>query len=239
MPLTRLNSLAAVSLCLASLAIASEASAQILIMRSTGPVAQHLRPGTLLPATRPIRLTANDTLELLSDTSTWTWRGPGDFPAAAGAPRATALVAPDRRRARVGAVRGTPGADVERPNLWMIDVEQPGPVCVPAGDPPVLWRAEAENETSTTIAADDGLSAVVQWEAGQAVTNWPDAVPVAGGTYRLSGTADTPVEIEIWTLETLPETASETGIALIGKGCDAQLDLLAARMEPRDELAGS
>lgn len=103
----------------------------------------------------------------------------------------------------------------------------------------MLWRAEAENETSTTIAADDGLSAVVQWEAGQAVTNWPDAVPVAGGTYRLSGTADTPVEIEIWTLETLPETASETGIALIGKGCDAQLDLLAARMEPRDELAGS
>ena len=239
MPSTRLTLLAVLGIGAASLAIASDAAAQILVLRSTGPVAQRLRAGTLLPSARPIRLAANDTLELLSETSTWTWRGPGDFPAAAGAPRAAPLVAPDRRRARVGAVRGTPGAEVERPNLWMIDVEHPGAVCVPAGAPPLLWRPEAAEAASTTITAEGGVSAVVQWEAGQSAVDWPDAVPVAAGTYRLTSGGDDAVEIAVRTLATLPETAPETGIALIERGCETQMDLLASRLEPRDELAGS
>lgn len=230
-----------IGMALATLAAATDAAAQILVMRSSGPVAQRMRAGTLLPAVRPIRLGPNDTLELLSDSSTWTWRGPGDFPTAVGATRAAPMiVAPDRRRARVGAVRGVPGSETSRPNLWMVDVGQPGAVCIPGEGPPLLWRADADAAATTTIAGPAGASGEVRWTEGQATTTWPETLPVAAGVYRLTNTgSETPVEIVIRPLDSAPETAPATGMALIQRGCDAQMELLAAQMEPRDELAGS
>lgn len=231
---------ATAAVALAAVVTAGEAHAQILIMRSSGPIAQRLRPGSLLPDTRPIRLAAGDTLELLGDTGTWTWRGPGDFPGAAGAVRsASVVVAPDRRRARVGAVRSVPGAPESRPNLWMVDVATPGPVCVLAEAPPLLWRLEAENAATQTLAGPDGATAEIAWAPGQAAAAWPETVPlVDGGAYRLTTGAAT-TSLVVKALDAAPASVPEAGMALLQEGCDAQMALLVAQMEEQDELAGS
>ncbi len=230
------------ALALGSVAVlsATAAEAQILILRANGPIAQRLRAGTMLPDTRPIRLAAGDTLELLGETGTWTWRGPGDFPRAAGTVRSAAvMVAPDRRRARVGAVRSVPGAAESRPNLWMVDVGTPGAVCVLGQEPPVLWRLDAETAATQTLSGPGGATAEIAWAPGQAAAPWPEGVPlVDGGAYALRQTAAT-TSIVVRTLEAAPESVTDAAQALLEEGCDAQMDLLVAQMEQEDELAGS
>lgn len=221
--------------------IASQALADILVLRSNGPIAQRIRAGTMLPDARPIRLGSNDSLELLSDTGTWSWRGPGDFPAAAGAARGPSIAAPNSRRTRVGAVRSVGSADNSRPNLWMVDVAQPGVVCVLKTDTPLLWRHDADAADVMVLAGPDSGPIEVRWSPGQSTADWPQTVPVRdGATYRLSS-EDTSASIElvVRSLDTAPTSAPTAGMALIQRGCAAQVDLLARQMEPRDELAGS
>ena len=231
----------AFALAMATTMAASEALAEVLVLRSSGPIAQRFRAGTMLPDVRPIRLGVNDTLDLLSDTGTWSWRGPGDFPSARGAARAaSALVAPDRRRTRVGAVRSVGGAATARPNVWMVDVAEPGAVCVLTASAPLLWRRDAEAAAVTVLASPDGGSAEVQWASGQSVARWPAGVPVVErATYRLTGGSTAPVSIVVRALDTPPASAPAAGMALIERGCRAQLDLLAEQMGPGDELEGS
>lgn len=233
---------AAFVLALAATTTASQAMAEILILRSSGPIAQRLRAGAMLPEVRPIRLGANDTLDLLSDTGTWSWRGPGDFPNAMGVARtASAIVAPDRRRTRVGAVRSVGGEPTARPNIWMVDVAEPGAVCVMDTGAPLLWRRDTEAAITLVLAGPGGASAEVHWAAGEAIASWPTGVPVVeGASYRLTGQGTTAtVSIVVRTLDAAPASAPAAGMALIERGCEAQVDLLAAQMEQRDELAGS
>jgi hypothetical protein len=238
---TRQTWLLVASIALVSASTASQALAEILVLRSSGPAAQRFRAGTLLPDARPIRLVSGDALELLSDTGTWSWRGPGDFPGAASARAAPVIVAPDRRRTRVGAVRSVGGAASTRPNIWMVDVGQPGPVCVLGVSPPLLWRVDAETAGTTILSGPGGSMAEVKWAEGQAVANWPLAVAIVdGGAYRLSGAGATaPVNITVRALDAPPASAPAAGMALIERGCQTQTDLLVLQMEPREEPAGS
>lgn len=231
---------AAFVLALAATTTASQALADILILRSSGPISQRLRPGAMLPDVRPIRLGENDTLNLMSDTATWTWRGPGDFPNAGGVARtASAIVAPDRRRTRVGAVRSVGGAATARPNIWMVDVAQPGTVCVLDAGAPVLWRRDTEAAVTIILSGPGDAAAEMQWPSGQAVAAWPEGVPlVDGGAYSLTGSSAS-ISILVRTLDTAPASAPAAGVALIERGCEAQVDLLEEQMEPRDALSGS
>lgn len=227
---------------LASAVCATQSVAEILVLRSTGPIAQRIPAGALLPAQRPIRLGAGDVLDLMSETGTWSWRGPGEFPGAAATVRtASAIVSPDLRRSRVGAVRSVEGTAGSRPNIWMIDVAQPGPVCVLNADTPLLWRKDADREEVSAISGPDGVSAEIHWAAGQSASAWPTDVPlVEGGTYRLSGRGTAaPVSIVIRELSDAPASVPAAGIALIERACGAQMDLLVAHMEPTEADAES
>ena len=227
---------------LASSVSATQSMAEILVLRSTGPIAQRIPAGALLPPQRPIRLGAGDVLDLMSETGTWSWRGPGEFPGAAAAVRtASTIVSPDLRRSRVGAVRSVEGTAGSRPNIWMIDVAQAGPVCVLNAEPPLLWRKKADREDVTALAGPDGAAAEIRWAAGQSAAAWPTDVPlVEGASYRLSGPGTAaPVSIVIRGLSDTPSSVPAAGIALIERACGAQMDLLVAHMEPTEDDAES
>ena len=216
--------------------MATAAVADPLVVRSDGPSAGRYRPGTALPENGRVTLAANDTLTLLNDGGTWTLRGPGTFPT--GAPAARTSAAPrvravSDRRVRVGAVRTVEGISLNRPNLWMIDVEQPGKVCVVDPTALTLWRAEADAASTSTLTGPDGVSAEVAWAAGQASQDWPAAIPVvAGGAYRLSGVR--PVAFTLEPLNATPASVPDAGRALIEHGCTTQLNLLVGQLENED-----
>lgn len=239
MPSTKTIRALAFAAATATLLTASQAAADILVMRASGPAAQRFRPGTLLPDARPIRLGATDVLELLSDTGTWTWTGPGDFPAATRTVRTSAgIAAPDLRRTRVGAVRSVGGATM-RPNVWMIDLAAPGAVCVLSGNAPLLWRMTAETAATTTITGADGSIGTVEWSAGQAAAPWPASVPVVDGAgYRLTGHGEA-VDIMIKVLASSPSSLPAAGMALIEHDCQSQIDVLTNQVERLDGSAGS
>jgi hypothetical protein len=219
--------------------IASQAMADILVMRASGPAAQRYRPGTLLPDVRPIRLGSSDVLELLSDTGTWTWTGPGDFPAATRTVRTSAgIAAPDLRRTRVGAVRSVGGATM-RPNVWMVDLAEPGAVCVLSDHAPLLWRTTSEAAATTTITGPGGNVAAVEWSAGQAAAPWPASIPVVDGAgYRITG-AGASIDIVVKQVSSPPSSLPAAGMALIERGCQSQIDVLTSQVERLDASAGS
>lgn len=218
--------------------LAAPASAQILVVRATGPSAGKFKPGSTLPATAKVALKAGDIVTLLDERSSWTLRGPGTLPvqarqAPAAAPR---LMSVAERRARIGAVR-TPDADsTVRPNLWLIDMAQPGPVCLVDAAAPLLWRADEKPAGVTTLTGPDGAKADIDWAGGQETRPWPSTLPLRpGGTYRLSGLGVSGgTSVTVKPLPAAPDTVADAGRALLANGCAAQLDLLVAQMAATD-----
>lgn len=217
------------------------ADAQILVVRASGPSAGKFKPGSALPVTAKVTLKAGDIVTLLDERSSWTLRGPGTLPvqarqAPAAAPR---LMSVAERRARIGAVR-TPDADATvRPNLWMVDVGQSGPVCI-ADVSPLLWRADEKPVGRMTMSGPDGASAEIDWAVGVETQPWPKAVPVvAGATYRIAGMGlarETSVTVK--PLAPAPDTVAAAGKALLANGCTAQLDLLVVQMAAMGKAGG-
>ncbi|MET0371654.1 MAG: hypothetical protein ABW039_09790 [Sphingobium sp.] len=226
---------------LGALLIAPAVQAQILVVRATGPSAPKFKAGSVLAATAKVALKPGDLLVLLDERSSWSLRGPGSFPvrarqAPAAAPR---LMSVDERRARIGAVR-TPDADsTTRPNLWLIDIAQPGPTCIVDPAAPLLWRADEKAAARTSITGPTGASATLDWNAGQETRAWPATLPIVpGATYRITGGAKE-TSVIVKPLPSSPDSVAGAGKALLDNGCSAQLDLLVAQMGAAGRQAGS
>ena len=85
---------------------AASASANVLVVRASGPSAQTYPPGRSLPDNARIALRGGDTLVVLDARGTRTFRGPGTFsPATAALAGARIAQSSTGRRARIGAVR--------------------------------------------------------------------------------------------------------------------------------------
>jgi hypothetical protein len=216
------------------ISVTGTALADTLVVRASGPSARSYPPGAKLADGGSLLLKAGDVVTLLDAKGTRTLRGPGRFgvTAAATAPASNvtlaALLDTKRvRRARTGAVRGAVGEAppvVKRPNLWLVDIAQPGALCV--ADPAAvrLWRADAAKPLSMRI--NGGAQAAVNFAAGEATAAWPAALPVKdGATYRLE-TGGRSNEIRFALLSAGDAGLDTTASALIARGCQAQLDLL-------------
>lgn len=227
------------------LAAAGAASAEIVVVRATGPSAARFRLGTVLSETQTINLPSpRDELTLLSDTRSWTLKGPGMVPVrGVPAPRVRTqprLILANGTRERVGAVRGVTGASLERPNLWMVDVAQPGPACLIDPTAIALWREDETAAATTTITNSEGTSTTVDWVAGEETRLWPETLAyAAGGTYRMATTGSAPVAVVLTPLDVAPETVPETAGVLIRLGCNAQLDVLMSQVESAADAAGA
>ena len=209
--------------------------ADSLVVRSSGPSAGSYTPGKKLADGGALLLKAGDVVTLLDAKGTRTLRGPGRFnvTAAATAPASNvtmaALLDTKRvRRARTGAVRGALGdasAVAKRPNLWLVDVAQPGPLCV--SDPAAvrLWRADAKTSATVRISGG-GAQGTASFSAGEAMAAWPAALPVKdGATYRVDADGRS-TDIRFTLLGAPAGGIDNMASALIAHGCQAQLDLL-------------
>jgi hypothetical protein len=227
----------AAALCaVAMMGAAAPVLADTLVVRASGPSARSYPPGAKLADGGSLLLKAGDVVTLLDAKGTRTLRGPGRFgvTAAANAVPASnatlaALLDTKRvRRARTGAVRGTVSdapAVAKRPNLWLVDIAQPGALCVADPASVRLWRADASKPLNVRIIGG-GAQAAASFPAGEAMAAWPATLAVKdGAAYRVE-TGERSTEIRFALLGAVDAGLDTTASALIAHGCQAQLDLL-------------
>jgi len=211
--------LAAASGCMA---ITGAAFAKAVVVRSIGPSAKAYPPGKSLPDSAKISLQQGDSITVVGGNSARTLRGPGTFPAAAGAQE---LAMAASRRSRFGAMRS--GEPALNPSPWNLDVTQSGTVCA-TGKSLKIWRPESDEAAKLMITKGSGPATTVNWPAGKSTVDWPAAVPIAEGTdyqLALAGGSETQ-SIRFAVLPAIPAEAADTAQALVDHGCQNQLDVL-------------
>jgi hypothetical protein len=208
---------------------ATAASADVLVVRASGPSASTYPAGRSLPDTARITLRGGDTLVVLDARGTRTFRGPGTFtPASAAQAGPRVAQTADNRRARIGAVRSAGIVPASPSSIWQIDVSQGGTVCLANTSEVTLWRPDASQTASLAISGAGGAARTLNWPAGSTTATWPSDLPIANGArYQLSqaGTA-VPTSITFRTLASAPGDMQAVAQALIANGCQEQLDLL-------------
>ena len=207
---------------------ATSAVAKVMVLRATGPSAASFKPGKTMADEERVTLKANDQLTVLDARGTRVLRGPGTFVIGQASTATTSTLAAlagsgDTRRARIGAVRSVPPVDGQLlPNIWFVDTTRSGATCV--GDPRgvTLWRSVADTAGSTTITADSGATAKVDWIAGQSTVAWPASLPVTDhAVYRIAGS-----RIEFRVVQPQPADLQQLAGALVANQCQGQLDVL-------------
>ncbi|HEX8585683.1 MAG TPA: hypothetical protein VF680_14900 [Allosphingosinicella sp.] len=200
------------------------AAANVLVVRSSGPSAQSIRPGQSFADNAQVTLRPGDVITVLGGQATRTLRGPGTFPVSAGATKIA--MANASRRGRFSAMRA--GELPPVPSIWHLDVTQSGKVCVADSGKVQLWRADASEAVRVTLAPADGAARTVDWAAGQDVLDWPKDLPVtSGAAYEVSvgGSGDTS-RLVFAGVGQAPQDEAVLAEALIAQGCQNQLDAL-------------
>jgi hypothetical protein len=227
-----------------SIAIASPALAQSLVVRSTGPSAAQYPAGKKIAASGKITLKRGDRITVLDKGKTRVLTGPGTFSlsrktsASQTSNRVASFVATGpRRRARTGAVRGAgtkaSPADAtlaaRSPNLWFVDVSRGGTHCVVKPEQILLWRPEVRSDQTMILANASGGQADITWRRGSPLRRWPtDKITVLDDGRYTMGRASDAQSIAV-TVKLLPETPKGLDAmaeALLANGCNQQLDLL-------------
>lgn len=238
----RMTSLALIG---AAFAIPGAANAGVVV-KSTGPSAGTYPVGRQIADDSSITLRQGDKITVLTDSGTKVMQGPGTFNVGEGAVRTRArfssMTQQGARRVRTGAVRGV--GDPTRPNIWLVDVDTGGPMCVVDLDRVRLWRAENDEPQTYSLvnqSTQDSLDvSFVGTEAVRAVD--PNGLVIAdGSSYRVTApvSAETgeagSVVISIALITEDVETPAALASALHSRGCMAQLELMANTAEAEAE----
>lgn len=237
---------------LGAVTVASAASAQAVVVRSTGPSAAQYPQGKKLAANTAVVLRAGDRVTVVDKAGSRVLAGPGSFPitgqvARDGASPVTAMMSRGGgARSRTGAVRGAPGASpvvagpVAPESIWYVDVSKGGTYCVADPAALVLWRPNREDEGTGRLLAQDGTLADVTWKRGNALKLWPaTTLPVVDGqTYSFSHPVGPTVKITTRLIGDVPADELDVTALLADKGCNAQLDLLASVAAATPEATG-
>lgn len=208
---------------LALIAVASPAfAAKQIVVRSSGPSAKAFPVGKQLAEGAQVSLRAGDSLTVLGPAKAHVLKGPGSFKVAA-----AAEASPYSRRSRFSARRGPP---LPR-GPWALDVDQSGTVCVAQKQPLSLWRSAGDSESKVTITGPAGKPLTLSWAAGEQTLRWPEQLPLGDGlAYRVKVAGQkAPSEWTIRSVGNLQMDRSATAEALLGRGCESQLEALVER----------
>lgn len=242
--MTSLRHFLTVGAAFAAAATSSAALADALVVRSTGPSATSYPVGRRLTPADRIVLRAGDRVVLVGEGATRTLAGPGNFPVRAansanldrGATLGRYLSANGSSISRTGAVRGSGSTDRPMPsNLWLVDIERGGTVCVLDTANITLWRPYVSEDTLLTVQSVDApqSTSALAFVVGQNFRLWPhDSMPVAEGrSYRISGPGlAQPTVINFVTVPNAPMDATGVANVLAEKGCMGQLAQLGERL---------
>ena len=167
----------------ACILVPAAASAGVVVAAS-GPSAGSYPVGKKIGDSERIVLRAGDTLTVLDGNGTRVLRGAGTYSLdqqAGPSQRSTFAVLTERRsaqRMRTGAVRGDEeGAARHSPNLWYVDVAQPGQDLPRRGRarPPVA--RSTEGDATYLVRADGGGSHTVTFADGDMLAPWDTRLP--------------------------------------------------------------
>lgn len=232
--------IAAVILPVLLCALTPTSAAAGVVVSASGPSATSYPVGRKIADDERIVLRAGDTLTVLDGNGTRVLRGAGTHSiggaAGAGNKRNTFAVLTERRsaqRVRTGAVRAGDGdTPVHAPNLWYIDVDRPGTMCLAETDRVRLWRRNSDGEATYVVSAPEGgKSHTVEFAAGEVLAPWDTgALPLtAGPAYRIaSAGAAGSSEVSFVVLTEVAREPQALAEQLIANGCMAQLDVLAS-----------
>ena len=217
----------------------SYAAAEVLILRSVGPSARNFPAGRRVADKTSFNLRPGDTVVVLANGATRTFRGPGTYAATGPVRRGTQVAGGGNVRRQTGAVRdaGLPAVPLTQPtDIWQFDVSQSGRACVLPGRRPVLWRPQSSRAVRITITPQNGTAQTLNWNAGQATLEWPASIPVVdGASYQLSWPgAASPIRVTTRTLTGLSlSNVDAVASAFLTNNCRSQLDaLIATRAAP-------
>ncbi|SBV33818.1 conserved exported protein of unknown function [uncultured Sphingopyxis sp.] len=227
----------------AALTIVSAATAQSMVVRSTGPSAAKYPTGARLKSTDKLTLVAGDRIVLMQSGKTRTLSGPGTFGATGTVQASQSLGANVTRMLAKGPTMRSRGGfsregvtqmptELRAPNLWLLDYREGGTFCVLDPAMLMLWRPNMQGDTALEIQSGDKKTTVAIVD-GANFRKWPtDVLPVQyGADYRLSGGGlAQPVTVRFTAMENAPDTVEGSVDMLMAKGCTSQLDRLVDTM---------
>jgi hypothetical protein len=235
MPLSTQRTMGA-AIAAAACLLAPVAALAGVVVAASGPSAGNYPVGKKIGDSERIVLRAGDTLTVLGSNGTRVLRGAGTYSLdqqAGPSQRSTFAVLTERRsaqRMRTGAVRGDgEGAPLHAPNLWYVDVAQPGTFCLAAADRVRLWRSSTEGDATYLVRADGGGSHTVTFADGDMLAPWDTKLlPVSNGAvFHIAGPAGGPdKELSFVVLDAVAEEPEALAAQLIDNGCMKQLELL-------------
>lgn len=229
--------LAGIALATAACALVPGTALAGVVVAASGPSAGQFPVGRKIGDSDRIVLRAGDTLTVLDGKGTRVLRGAGTYSLdqqAGPSKRSTFAVLTERRsaqRVRTGAVRGDEAVGpVHSPNLWYVDVDRPGKMCLADAERVRLWRKASEGDATYVVsAAESGGTQTVKFADGEMLAPWNTrAFPVtAGPLYRLADAKGVVVsEMSFVVLPSVAEEPEALAQQLIENGCEKQLELL-------------
>ena len=230
--------LATLALAVAAVLVPAAASAGVVVSAS-GPSAGQFPVGKKIGDSERIVLRQGDVLTVLDGQGTRVLRGAGTYSLdqqAGASKRSTFAVLTERRsasRVRTGAVRGDEAGPVHAPNLWYVDVDRPGKMCLADTERVRLWRKATDGDVSFVVSAaeqgGDNQTQTVTFADGDMLAPWNTRLlPLSpGATYRIASEDGVVVsEMSFAVLGEVAEEPEDLAQQLIENGCEKQLELL-------------
>lgn len=226
----------------AAIFMAAPTAAQAgVVIKSSGPSASKYPVGTKLSNSARITLKAGDSVTILADRGTRVIRGAGTHRVSKrGVSKRNTFSSLTRQRSaravRTGATRtGRAAPSPINPNLWWVDVSKSGTMCVSDLDAVQMWRPGFAEASTYVIASGKSAEHVhATFAKEEMVALWDgDRLPLTeGASYTITAPdGSTSSTVTIAQLDSPPDEIEALTLALLEKGCMAQVDLLAASLK--------
>ena len=223
---------------LACMASATAVQAGIVI-KSSGPSAGQFSVGMEIDDNAVVELDEGDILTVVTARGTRVLRGPGPkrISSNAASRRSTFAVFTRQRSAlatKGGLVRSASGGIVANPSLWNVDVTQGGTQCVASTEFLTAWRPEVTREEAYILGiagSDFHVHVTFEEKYGESMVPGGAMPLIDGRTYTVSAPDGSPAQtFKLAVIEDVPEDMPGMASALLAKGCERQLGLLAEKV---------